>query len=171
VNTDVVKWVDGHDFDLSYVGIDVSPEQNELLRAEIVRFVSNQETVNQLGISLIPLFGDEQASIIAATEVTRAYAEGNLAAWRESGVTEGKEWITSVAELVCPQCGPLHGQVVPLDGQFEGGFDGPPAHPRCRCDIAPVVIGDDQRIEGGKVITVEEPSPTNRSFWDQLKRV
>ena len=63
-------------------------------------------------------------------------------------------WITSVDERVCPICGPLHGVVVPLTAQFDGGFDGPPAHPRCRCDIAPAEIidaGDTmaEYVEGG----------------------
>jgi hypothetical protein len=87
--------------------------------------------------------------MIAVTEVTRSYAEGNQIAWKESGVVEGKEWNTANDEIVarCPICWPLHGVVIPIGEEFDGGFDGPPAHPRCRCWITPVVIGDPE--EGG----------------------
>ena len=40
----------------------------------------------------------------------------------------------------CPICGPLQGQQAALGQQFEGGFDNPPAHPRCRCWVVPVVM-------------------------------
>ncbi len=109
------------------------------LQTEIAAFIENGENMGQLRARLEPLFGPLRADLIASTEVTRAFAEGNLAAWRESGVTEGKEWRTSNDELVCPICGPLADTVVGIDDEFPGGFDGPPAHPRCRCWIVPVV--------------------------------
>lgn len=49
-----------------------------------------------------------------------------------------KIWITAKDERVCPVCGPLHGQRVPVDQPFldEDGnkIYGPP-HMMCRCDI------------------------------------
>jgi hypothetical protein len=49
-----------------------------------------------------------------------------------------KEWYTAVDELVCPVCRALHGTIVPVDKKFPGGFDGPPAHDGCRCNLLPV---------------------------------
>ena len=106
------------------------------IRREVAGFTQNQETINQLGQRLSRPdgpFGPNRARMIAVTEVTRSYSEGNQAAWRESGVVEGKMWITQVDELVCPICGPLARRGCSLSGQFEGGLNGPPAHPRCRC--------------------------------------
>ena len=99
-------------------------------------------TIPQLKKRLIPLFGEKRADLIASTEVTRAYAEGNLTAWKETGFTEGKEWVTANDELVCPLCGPLDGEVVPINGDFSDGTHAPPRHPRCRCGVSPVPILD-----------------------------
>ena len=116
------------------------------LQTEIASFIANAETMPELIARLEPLFGQVRAELIASTEVTRAFAEGNLAAWRESGVTEGKEWRTNNDEIVaqCPICFPMNGVVAKLDEPFQhptrGPLEGPPAHPRCRCWIVPVVV-------------------------------
>jgi SPP1 gp7 family putative phage head morphogenesis protein len=88
-------------------------------------------------------FSVERATLIATTEVTRAYAEGNRAAWRASGIIQQMRWQTSADEMVCPVCRPLSGQVVevgadgfPID---DGEVAFPPAHPRCRCWVVPAV--------------------------------
>lgn len=77
-----------------------------------------------------------RARTIAITESASAYSKGSIAAYRESGVVTGKEWL---AFDPCEICAPLDGAIVELDEQFTGGFDHPPAHPNCRCSIAPVV--------------------------------
>ena len=112
------------------------------LQTEIQRFVTNGETLPQLTGRLEDVFGPVRAEMVAVTEVTRAYAEGNRASWRESGVIEQREWRTANDELVCPICGPLAGQIAGLDESFPDGSDGPPAHVRCRCWVVPVVTVD-----------------------------
>jgi len=117
----------------------------ERLRREIANFVQNQESIGQLAARLNGdngPFSASRARMIAVTEVTRSYAEGNKVAWQESGVIEGQQWNTANDELVCSICGPLDGTQAALGGQFDGGYDGPPAHPRCRCWLTPVVMGD-----------------------------
>lgn len=109
------------------------------LQREITRFIENGETLTELTRRLGPLFGETRARLIAETETTRAFAEGNLAAWRQSGVIKRKRWNTANDEIVCPICGPLHNTVVDMDNTFPGNLDGPPAHPRCRCWVTPVV--------------------------------
>ena len=94
-------------------------------------------------------FAQERASNIAITEVTRAYAEGNTMAWRSAGVVGGKRWNTAFDERVCLICRPLNGMIVGLDNGFwsrEGGVGmrNPPAHPRCRCWLTPIV--DDEAV-------------------------
>ena len=87
--------------------------------------------------SLAPAFGTQRASLIASTEVTRAFAEANRIAYDESGVVTAYQWQTAADERVCPICGPLHGKQAQKGQRFNGLF--PPAHPNCRCWISPVV--------------------------------
>jgi SPP1 gp7 family putative phage head morphogenesis protein len=80
------------------------------------------------------VWGGPRADVAAITEVTRLYAEGNRAAWAASGVVKALQWKTSQDERVCPVCGPLADTELAMDAE-----DVPPAHPRCRCWIVPVV--------------------------------
>lgn len=137
------------DWALSYAfGLvrDITDTTRQRLQTEIAAFIQNQETLPELTARLNDVFGASRAELISTTEVTRAFAQGNLTAWRESGVTEGKRWNTANDEIVqeCPVCWPLHETVIPLDDEFEtilGNIEGPPAHTRCRCWLTPVPIG------------------------------
>jgi len=64
------------------------------------------------------LFDETRADRIAATEVTRAFAEGNQIMWESTGMVGGKKWQTSKDEMVCPVCRPFHNKVVDLSGKF-----------------------------------------------------
>lgn len=90
-----------------------------------------------LGAALDSIFGPERALLIAVTEATTALTEGALVAYDEGDVVKIK-WVTAHDEKVCPVCAPLDGQVA-LIGEGFDGVDGPPAHPRCRCTLEPVV--------------------------------
>lgn len=75
-----------------------------------------------------------RARLIAQTEVIRAYTQGSLQVYELAGA-ERKEWLDGQSEA-CQQCQDLDGTTAELKGYFEGGLDGPPAHPGCRCSIA-----------------------------------
>lgn len=81
------------------------------------------------------VFGAARAEMIAVTETAAAYSRGSLLAYQESGVVSGVEWL--IADEACEICGPLAGQVVALGEAFAEGIDHPPAHPACRCAVAP----------------------------------
>ena len=137
------------------------------IRTEVANFVQNKETVGQLKKRLTTSFSPERAHMIAVTETTRAYAEGSAAAWKESGFIDGKRWNTNRDELVCPLCGPLDDEVVPLNDAFSDGTHLPPRHPRCRCWTTPVPILEEEAIgegfieqEPGEVVTLEPAQPT-----------
>ena len=110
----------------------------ERTRRAVAAWVENGESLGALIEDLTPIFGRGRAELIASTEVTRAYAQGTLQSYRDSGVVQEWEWSTSRDERTCPQCGPRHGRRAPL-GQ---GIDGLsiPAHPRCRCWWRPVLL-------------------------------
>lgn len=78
-----------------------------------------------------------RARLIAQTETAAAYSRGSIAAYQVSGVVARVEWLT--ADSPCPICDPLDGTTVPLGGAWPGGIEAPPAHPGCRCAIAPIV--------------------------------
>jgi len=84
---------------------------------------------------LAPAFGENRASMIAVTEVTRAYSEATNQHQRlirdEVGLEMRRVWLTTRDSLVCPICGPKHG--MPEEewrAEFPGG---PPGHVNCRC--------------------------------------
>ena len=85
-----------------------------------------------------PTFGKTRADMIARTEATNMAIQGNMAAWRASGIVWGKKWLIA-NDGCCAICetnaeaGPI-----PLDQPFPSGHDCPTAHPRCLCDISPV---------------------------------
>lgn len=94
------------------------------------------------------VFNRTRAELIAVTEVTRAYAEGSRLAWERGGVIKLMRWNTANDELVCPICEPLNQTIAPVtggtfearkeDGTLVASARMPPAHPRCRCWLAPV---------------------------------
>jgi len=83
-----------------------------------------------------------RARMISRTEIKRAQIEGKLASFQQSvddglvdAKTAGKKWVTGATD-VCPMCVDLGmSAAIPLNGNFSGVGDGPPAHPNCRCDL------------------------------------
>jgi len=108
-----------------------------------------------------PLFSPARAKMIAATETTRMYAEGNRAAYAAGGI-QTVEWRTSRDSHVCDICGPLHGQRMILGHEDYV----PPAHPRCRCHLAPVV--ENQALTKPKRLPKPSGKLGNVKLWDVL---
>lgn len=102
---------------------------------------------------LQPLFGRRRAEVIAATEVTRAYARGNMEYWRTTGVVVGKQWRTAVDERVCPICGPLHMAIVAIDNPFTLSESDIAGSPQMRRITGRAKIGDPTR-EGRRARTL-----------------
>ena len=90
------------------------------------------------------LFDKKRAKLIATTEVTRLYAYGNYAMWKEKGYIKSWRWNTANDERVCEICGPREGQIYPLEYLAPGSTSDVqiPAHPRCRCWATPIVDVD-----------------------------
>ena len=84
-----------------------------------------------------------RARMISRTEIKNAQVQGQLTSMRQAvsdgladPATAGKQWVTGATD-VCNICSDLgFSKAIPLDQSFEGGFDGPTAHPNCRCDVA-----------------------------------
>jgi SPP1 gp7 family putative phage head morphogenesis protein len=99
--------------------------EGEFTRAEVVRAIKQA------------VGSRERAELIARTETMHAANEGQRQAWNQAvkkGLLTGKEKRTWIAtEVACPLCMGLDGKVTGLNGEYPGGGDGPPLHPRCRC--------------------------------------
>jgi SPP1 gp7 family putative phage head morphogenesis protein len=145
-NADAAQWAIEYGYQLIQGITDTTRKQIATL---IRYFVDNSITINELRDQLMAgnLFSKHRATMIAVTEVTRAFQNGSMAAWRASGVVEGREWQTAVDERVCPLCGPLHGKVAKLNEPFGFGISDPPRHVMCRCYTLPVVIGDAETFQ------------------------
>jgi len=105
--------------------------QNGMRRA-IQTNIATGAPLRSLERSLEPLFGKTRAQVIASTETTRMYAEGNKIAYKSAGVGE-VEFQTVRDSLVDSDCEKLHGKKFPIDSAPT-----PPIHPRCRCFLAPI---------------------------------
>lgn len=86
-----------------------------------------------LSALLEPIFSASRAEMIAITEVTRAFQDGNTLAWLATGYVSLYQWNTQKDERVCPICSPKDGRIYAVGGEK------PPAHPNCRCWTSPVV--------------------------------
>lgn len=117
---------------------ELEQQTREGMRTAIQTHIESGAPIRSLNKNLEPLFGKARAEVIARTEVTRLYAEGNRAAYADSGI-DTVEWRTVRDARVDPICDALQGKRMTLGKEEEV----PPAHPRCRCWLAPVVcIGE-----------------------------
>ena len=111
----------------------------ETLRKAVSDFVDTPGMTIADVMARLP-YTERRARMIAVTEITRSYAEGQRIAGdalAESfpGVPVVKTWWTNRDDRVCPVCGPLHGQTVDINNSFSSGAIKPPVHPGCRCWI------------------------------------
>ena len=119
----------------------ITDSTRELLRSDVEAAIDEGLSTADLAARLEEgyAFSDARAETIARTEVARADVEGNLAAYRESGVISGKQWILGSEHAGEDECNDAADMgVVGLEDDF-GGIGDPPAHPNCECDVLPVL--------------------------------
>jgi SPP1 gp7 family putative phage head morphogenesis protein len=100
---------------------------------------SNDKLADEIRVGAA--FSAERAMMVARTETNMASNAGALADYKTSGVVDKKEWLTAEDDLVDEEdCAPNSEQgPIDLDESFQSGDDAPPAHPNCRCVLAPVI--------------------------------
>lgn len=120
----------------------------ELLNDLLFNGLSDGKSVPEIREQIRKEFEEQysktQAERITRTEVARVSNQAALDAWEQSGVVEGKQWVTFGA---VDECAKYDGEVVSLSGSFYGSKtefqDGdPPLHPNCRCGTIPILIGE-----------------------------
>ena len=77
----------------------------------------------------------EWATMVARTEVSRAFAMGRIEAFTQMGVVEKVQWLVSPDERLCPICGAMEGETFTL----QEASNLIPIHPQCRCTWVPIV--------------------------------
>ena len=127
VNQAVLEYAKTYRYDLIKKITDTTRSQ---VQTAITDWMREGSPLEALTARLEPVFGAVRAEMIAVTETTRVYAEGNKLAWDSTGVVNASKWQTANDDLVCPICGPRNEKVTE---------DQPPAHVNCRCWKRPVV--------------------------------
>lgn len=84
-------------------------------------------------------FPTYRADRIARTEATAANNEGSVAAYKQSGVANAKEWVATKDSRTREEHLDLDGEIVGVDKTFKNGLPYP-QEPNCRCVIAPAFI-------------------------------
>ena len=143
-NEAAVAFAENYSF---YLVKEIEKTSRIFLQDEISKWLKSGDHLDVLTakIESAPWFGPVRSEMIASTEVTRAFAEGNEKYWTNTGKVEGKRWVTSVDDIVCDWCGPLHGAKAALNSivwiTVSGGVieSKMPAHVRCRCGYKPVL--------------------------------
>ncbi len=145
----------------------------EAVRTAVTGFVETPRfTMGDLVRSLLDsAFSPDRAWMIAATEVTRAYADGQVAAMGEvrkefPDLRVTKTWFTNNDDIVCPVCGPLDGVEVGMDAVFVDGIEQPPAHPKCRCwmSVGAKADGATQEAERESIIKPSIPPAFAKNY-------
>jgi len=173
-NQAAIDWLLGDNGFLETLFDELGQSTINQIKQTIVEWINNKETILELAQTLANNYGfsSSRAEAIAVTEVTRAYARGNIESWRASGLVQSMQWRTANDERVCPICAPLGGlefgetETIPgnINQQLDNGvttplgtpfthpggnnaaasyagqaYDSPPAHPRCRCSVVPII--------------------------------
>ena len=138
VSTAARDWASAYTYDLVNGITDTSAK---FLQKALADWIESGAPLDALidELAASGMFGPIRAEMIAVTEVTRSFHEGNHAAWVASGVVDGEEWQTAFDDIVCTICAPMQGMVKPLnDPTWPGGLT-IPGHIRCRCWAQPKV--------------------------------
>lgn len=95
-----------------------------------------------------------RALTIAITEQNRAISQ----ATKERYLNAGLQQMTWLVFDPCDKCAQNAGKTVNINQPFPSGDTQPPAHPNCRCALAPVIPGyNDASYTGGSVTTPSTP--------------
>jgi hypothetical protein len=140
VNKLAVEWAENRAAELV---TKIEESTRDYLRADVTQAMEEGWSSKQLSKALEENYGfsESRSDMIARTEIGQADVEGNMMAYRASGVVEGKEWIKGSEHAGDDECDDNAADgVIPLDQAFSSGDQNPLAHPNCVCDILPVLL-------------------------------
>lgn len=118
----------------------INDETREQMRGIIEYAIKEKRGVPGLSRDLrnqISNMSKVRAKMIARTETCDALESAFMDRAKDMKVT-GKEWIVTDPCPICEENG--NAGVIPIDRPFPSGDMRPPAHPNCRCALAPVML-------------------------------
>ena len=107
----------------------------DTLNEELISVVTSGRPTSVLKQKLMERFGVSynQADSLARTELANIQTQAAEQRYKDAGVTQVQFWAEK-DDRQCEHCGALHGKIFPI------GTPGlVPKHPRCRCQLLPVV--------------------------------
>ena len=122
--------------------------------------------LTQEGKDGVPIMN--RARMIARTEVASIHEGARVAAWEQSGVVKGKQWLVSAGACpFCTQLGIMRPNPIPLNVPFVSGgktisaggrtmttykaVNTAPLHPNCRCGTVEVLTDEDVELDERKL--------------------
>lgn len=123
----------------------ITDSTREIVAAQVETAIEEGWSADRLATEIADgaAFDAARAEVVARTELALANANGAMIGYRDSGMVEGKVWLTAEDDLVSDDCqANADAGEIGLDENFPSGDDAPPAHPNCRCDVAPVVADE-----------------------------
>jgi hypothetical protein len=131
---EAIKWAAEHCAQL-VTKMDI--ETKSRLAQVVAEAIQNKNGIPSLAKNILNEFENMtkyRSQMIARTETCSALEQSFLDRAAAMGI-EGKEWVTFDPCDICAANGDEG--IVPLDHTFSSGDDAPPAHPQCRCALAP----------------------------------
>lgn len=136
------KYVNGELIDNPNPKWSITETTRNMIRMQVEQAIAEGSTKKELEQSIKNsyAFSRKRASTIANTELVTSYNQGNVVAWKASGVVTHKRSILGTNEN--------HGDddienakqgEIPIDKPFQSGHMGPSYHPNCRCVVIPAI--------------------------------
>lgn len=136
------KLVDGALVDNPHAKWAITETTRDGIRKLVEQAEQEGQSVEQLATAIreSALFSADRARRIAQWELGFSANNGNLIAWKRSGVVKGKKWLLGSEHEICDECDSnVKAGVIGLDDLFPSGHPCPPAHVACPCSVGPVV--------------------------------
>jgi SPP1 gp7 family putative phage head morphogenesis protein len=121
----------------------LNEETTERMRVTIENAIREKRGIDGLARDIRKQFDDMsrvRSETIARTETADALEQSFMDRSKDMGVT-GKEWVVTEPCEICQANGDAG--VIPINDIFPSGDLRPPAHPRCRCALAPVMLEEE----------------------------
>jgi len=118
----------------------INNETREQMRGVITQAIKQKRGIPGLSRDIqsqISSMGKARSVMIARTETADALQNAFMDRAKDMNIT-GKEWVVTDPCPICEENG--NAGVIPIDKPFPSGDMRPPAHPNCRCALAPVML-------------------------------
>lgn len=174
-----------------FTGSMLSTEQDKMAKI-ISQGIKNGLSIPQIRASMLEAFDQlnkVQADRVTRTEVLRISNQSAVDAWAQSGVVEGKQWLTAEDDRVDGDCKELNGRIISLSdtyldkgasiGDFTNNYadvDEPPLHPNCRCVVLPVLLNEKsvqhkEKLSQKRIKELESELAKEREYIKELEDI